>query len=368
MFWWESVLAALSWRRASGLSTVAMTLMLSAIATQAAPAAQPRTIQLSIGGGPVDSAAFRWSSALAEALSRPPGLPDCDPTAPCGVPGVVAGAQTYDNSKELLSALIDGKVATAVIPAIPLMRARCDVPKGQAAPAVSILKILYRHPLYLLVHGGTPAIAKPTDWVGKTIVIGPAGSDSETIALALIDAYRVPKSKVKLQRLAPQAAFAALRDGSAAAGIFMGHVFDVPVGDFISHGFTLMSLPDTPDRTRLLQALPSLEPSAIPPGAYPGLPAISTVAQPVTWAAGPGLDGALQERLIAAISEVHNQARIADLVDPVLPIPEGEAFLRLPAPPSEGTKRFASSQHLTIGMTACPTGADQAEPKAKPGR
>jgi TRAP-type uncharacterized transport system substrate-binding protein len=346
-----------------------MTLILSAMSAQAAPAAQPRTIQLSIGGGPVDSAAFRWSSALAEALSRPPGLPDCDPTAPCGVPGVVAGAQTYDNSKALLSALIDGKVATAVIPAIPLMRARCDVPKGQAAPAVSILKILYRHPLYLLVHGGTPVIAKPTDWIGKTIVIGPAGSDSETIALALLDAYRVPKSKVKLQRLAPQAAFAALRDGSAAAGIFMGHVFDVPVGDFVSHGFSLMSLPETPERTRLLQMLPSLEASAIPPGAYPGLPAISTVAQPVVWAAGPGLDAALQERLIAAISEVHNQARIADLVDPVLPVPDGEAFLRLPAPPSDGAKQFAASKHLTAEMIACPivagSAAESTPPKAK---
>jgi hypothetical protein len=112
-----------------------------------------------------------------------------------------------------------------------------------------------------------------------------------------------------------------------------------------------------------------LEASAIPPGAYPGLPAISTVAQPVAWAAGPGLEASLQERLIAAISEVHNQARIADLVDPVLPVPDGEAFLHLPSPPSDGAKQFAASKHLTVEMTACPlvagAVAESTPPKAK---
>lgn len=281
---------------------------------------------------------------------------------------MVAGAQTYDDSKALLRALQDGNVMTAVIPAIPLMRARCDIAKGQIPPPVSILKILYRHPLYLLVRGGNTPIAKPGDWVGKTVVIGPPGSDSETIALAMMDAYRLPKGKVKLQRLAPSAAFAALRDGSASAGIFMGHVFDVPIGDFISRGFTLMSLPDTPERARLLQALPTLESSAIPPGAYPGLPAISTVAQTVAWAAGPGLENKLQERLIAAISEIHNAARIADLVDPVLPIAEGQAFLRLPAPPSDGAKQFASTKNLPVDMIACPATADQGDTRLKSAR
>lgn len=329
-----------------------------ALPAVAAPKPQAETIQLSIGGGPPDSAAFRWSSALAETLSRPPGLPDCEPNTPCGVPGVIAGAQTYDDSKSLLAALSTGKVTTAVIPALPLMRARCDATEAQT---VTVLKVLYRHPLYLLIRGGTTPIAKPADWAGKTVVVGPAGSDSETIALALLDAYRVPKAKVKLQRLAPAAAFAALRDGSAAAGIFMGHVFDVPVGDFISHGFTLMSLPDTPEREKLLRALPVLEPSAIPPGTYPGLPAISTVAQPVVWAAGPGLNAKLQEKLVAAISEVHNETRITDLVDPVTPIPEGEAFIRLPAPATDGTKSFAAAKHLPVEMIPCPAAPEPAD-------
>ena len=224
--------------------------------------------------------------------------------------------------------------------------------------AVTTLKILYRQPLYLLVRGGTAPVSRPAEWAGKTLVTGPAGSDSETLALALLDAYRVPRAKVKILRLPPAGAVAAIRNGTASVGLLLGHVFDAPVGDLIGHGFTLMSLPDTPERTRLLQAIPALESGAIPPGAYPGLPAISTVVQPVSWVAGPELDPALAEKLVAAISEVHNQSRIAELVDTATPVPEGEAFQRIPVPLAEGAKNFAQSKHLPIALIDCP-----AEPK-----
>ena len=125
------------------------------LAAASAPAAPPvQTVQLSIGGGSVDSAAYRWSSALAEVLSRPPGLPECDPGGPCGVPGVIAGAQTYDSTQDLLGALSENRLSTAVIPALSLYRQRCDTPKGRSAPAITALKVLYRQPLDLVVGGG----------------------------------------------------------------------------------------------------------------------------------------------------------------------------------------------------------------------
>ena len=302
-------------------------------------------IQLSIGGGTVDSAAYRWSSALAETLSRPPGLPECDPAAPCGVAGVIAGAQTYDTTQALAMALSEGRIATAVIPALSLFQLRCDG-KAQTAPAISTLKVLYRQPLYVVVRGGTTAIAKPADWAKKTVAVGPAGSDSEVLTLALLDAYRLPRAKVKLMRLPAATQIDAMRKATANVGVFLGHVFDAQVGELVGKGFTLMSLPDTPERAKLLQSLPVFEASAIPPGTFPGLPAISNLAQPVVWVAGPHIDAKLAEKLVTAMSEPHNQNRIAELVDPVQPVPEGVAFSHLPVPLSEGARRFALSEAL----------------------
>jgi hypothetical protein len=154
--------------------------------------------------------------------------------------------------------------------------------------------------------------------------------------------------------LAPAAAFAALRNGSATVGVFLGHAFDAGVGDLIARGFKLMSLPDTAERTRLMQAEPVLEPSAVPPGAYPGLPATSILAQPVTWVAGPGLSAALAKALVAAISEAHNQARLTELIEPLQTMPEAEAFQRFPVAPADGAIAIAKSESAPVGLIGCP--------------
>jgi TRAP-type uncharacterized transport system substrate-binding protein len=317
-----------------------------------APPADP--IQLSIGGGVPDSAAYRWSAALAETLSRPPGLPPCEAGTACGVPGVVASAQSYDDPQTLLKVVTEGKIATAVLPSLPLLRARCALPKDKTPP-VSALKVLYRQPLYI-VAGNTPVpIAKPKDWIGKTVAVGLPGSDTDVLASALLEAYGLPPKKVKLQRMAPAAQATALRNGQAAVSIFMGHAFDQSVGDLIGNGFRLMSLPDSPERTRLMQAEPVLEASAVAPGTFPGQPATSILAQPVVWVAGPALDQKLAWKLVAAISEVHNQARLAELVEPLPSIPQAEAFQRLPVPLTSGAADIAQAQIATVSVIPCPS-------------
>jgi hypothetical protein len=97
-----------------------------------------------------------------------------------------------------------------------------------------------------------------------------------------------------------------------------------------------------------------LEPSAVPPGTYPGLPAISILAQPVTWVAGPGLDTKLAGTLVAAVSEAHNQARLTELVAPLPTMPEAEAFERFPVAPSDGAIAVAGTASAPVGMIGCP--------------
>jgi TRAP-type uncharacterized transport system substrate-binding protein len=331
-----------------------LVLVLSARCAWAAPKAPADPIQLTIGGGAVESAAFRWSSALAEIISRPPGLPDCDPTGPCGVPNVVAGAQTYDDAPSLLNALLDGRIATAVMPANPLFAARCAANPGMPAASLRVLKILYRQPLYIVVRGGSPEIARPRDWAGKTVVTGIAGSDSALLAQALMESYGVPRGKLKVLRLPAAQAFAAMRAGTVAIGVFLGHVNDRSIAGLIDKGFILMSLSDTPERARLLDRLPVFEVGAIPPGAYQGVPATSTLTQPMVWVAGPSFDQGLAGKLVADISEAHNTSRLAELVDPIPATPEAVAFRRLPVPLADGVGALAAREHAPVEVLPCP--------------
>jgi TRAP-type uncharacterized transport system substrate-binding protein len=350
----ESDVAALGdrWRWRAKLAGAILVLAAAPAPASLAKPAEPPIVVV-IGGGSVDSAAFRWSSALSELLSRPPGLPDCDPGELCGVPGVVASAQTFDDSTAILKALSDGQIAMAVIPAIPLYRATCKPPRNGPPARLTVLKLLYRQPLYIVVRAGPKPIAKPSDWAGKTIVSGIAGSDSEALALALIEAYGLQRAKIRLLRLPITQAATALKTGAAAAGLFIGHVSDATVADLTGKGLALMSLPDTPERSRLLKLLPVLEPSAIVEGTFPGVAATSTVAQPVAWAAGPGLPEGLAGRLVAAESEPRIVARLEERVEPAPAIPEAVAFMNLPAPAADGVTLFAVAAHKPINKVPC---------------
>jgi TRAP-type uncharacterized transport system substrate-binding protein len=340
-------------RRPIGFSGRAALLALAASAAGAhATVRTPDPIPISIGGGVPESAAFRWSSALADTLSRPPGLPECDKAMACGVPGVIASAQTYDDPGALLNALVAGKVTTAILPALRPYRARCAAPSPAAAQPIRALKALYRQKLQIVLRPGA-GVASPKDFGRKTIVVGEPGSDSEAVALALIDAYGLARAKIKLVRIAPPGALDALRSGNAVAGFFLGYAYNVGIADLIKKGFTLMSLPDSPERARLLQTLSVFEADAITPDAYPGVPPTSTLSQPVDWLAGPGLDPLVSEKLVAAISEPHNLTRLYDLIDPVPAIPEGQAFLRLPVAAAEGAVAAANKAHLPIGVLDC---------------
>jgi TRAP-type uncharacterized transport system substrate-binding protein len=344
-------------KRAGGVgiyASLGLCALLPFASVRAASPPQTDPIQLSIGGGVPDSAAYRWSAALAETLSRPPGLPACDTGTACGVPGVVASAQSYDDPQALLKVVSEGKIATAVLPALPLLRARCALSKDQNQP-VSALKILYRQPLYI-VTGNTPSpIARPKDWIGKSVAVGPPGGDADVLTGALLEAYGIPAKKVKLQRMAAAAQVTALKSGQAAVAVFMGHAFDQAVGDLVGSGFRLMSLPDSPERTRLIQAQPVLEASAVAPGAFPGQPATSILAQPVVWVAGPTFDPKLAWKLVAAISEVHNQAHLAELIEPLPTMPEAEAFQRLPVALAKGAADVAQAEMATVSVIPCPS-------------
>ena len=289
---------------------------------------------------------------MAQILSRPPGLPACDPDSACGVPGVIAGAQTYDHADALVKAVADGGVATGILPAIDVFRARCVAAPGAAT--VRVIRVLYRQPIQIVIKADA-GIAKPGDLAGKKLAIGEPGTNAAVVAQALFDAYGVPRAKLSLQPMGSAAALAALEKGEVAAAILVGHSFDVPLGHLMSAGgFTLLSLPDSAERQKLQRELQVFSDDAIPLGAYPGVPATSTLSQPVLWVAKPGFDSVFAEKLVADISEPRNLAHLAELVEPVAGVPEGEAFSRLPALLTEGLQRFADMRHLPVDVLECP--------------
>jgi len=347
----EIVSIAARWKRTvTALGALLAVSVLAEPASAATKVPMPPTL-VSIGGGTPDSPAFRASSALAEILSRPPGLPSCDPGALCGVPGVIAGAQTYDQPDTLLKGVADGRITTGILSALKLYQSRCALAKGQPPAPIRALKGLYREAVQLVLPADSP-VRTPKDLAGRPVAVGERGSDADFVAAALLEAYGVPKAKVKLLRQPDP--LAALKERTAQAALLIRHGADPQLADLIGHGgYMLLSLPDSAERRRFLHALPVFEPDAIAPGTYPPLGAMSTVADRVLWVAGPALPGDLGERLVTAAMEPHNATRLAQLVEPLSLLPQGEAFLHLPVPLADGGAGAASAAALPVEEVAC---------------
>lgn len=336
----------------SAAGAVAIGLLLGASVAQAAPAEE--SLFVSIGGGAIDSAAFRWSAALSQILSRPRGLPKCEAGTPCGIPGVIASAQTFDQPDALLAAIADGKVTTGILSATQIFDARCVSPKDKPPAAIQVLKGLYRQPLQLVVAATSP-IGAAKELAGTTIAVGEHGSDSEIAGTALLDAYGPHKPKVRIVRLSRDQAIGAIKSGSAQAALFVGRSADRQIGELLKSGEAkLVALPDSPERRRMLRALPLYEPDMITPPGPGTAPSVATVSERAFWVIGPALDSAPTEQLVAAESSAPNATRLMELVEPVAPIADSEAFRHLPAPLAEGAQRYAVASHLPIDTVDCP--------------
>lgn len=79
--------------------------------------ASDRLVRLLIGSGVSTGAGFALAGALATAISSPPGLPACR-REPCGIPGLVASAQSFSSEDAAVAALLAGRIGAALVSAV----------------------------------------------------------------------------------------------------------------------------------------------------------------------------------------------------------------------------------------------------------
>ena len=146
-----------------------------------------------IATGPADGTLFAYGSALAVSISaarddtvRDPGARGCLRQARCGVPGLVAVAQTRGGALESLQDFARGEVESAITPGNAALRAyEGNWPfRLSANPDIRTLGLIGEVAFFMIVRadGSIPNIY---GLIGKTIAIGPQGA-AERIHLAQI--------------------------------------------------------------------------------------------------------------------------------------------------------------------------------------
>ena len=232
-----------------------------------------------IGAGPTGATDFPFGGLIANAISNPPGSRECDRGGSCGVPGLIAVAQTTIDGAENLRAVSRGDIDLALSQADTLAWAYAGAAAFQGQEPMRNLRMiarLYPANVHLVVKRGSPIKSVP-DLKGKKVAIGGEASATAATAKAILSAYGVKWDSVQMRTYDFPQITGALEKGEVDAFFMVSGAPVLALEDLA--GRTPISLVpiDGPVAEKLPKIFPYYSQSVIPAKTYGDNPAVPTL-------------------------------------------------------------------------------------------
>lgn len=174
---------------------------------------------LRIGTGPTSGTYFPIGGLIANAISNPPGSRSCERGGSCGVPGVIAVAQSTHGSIDNVMAIGRGDIDAALVQADVAYWAFHGIGMFSGQGAIENLRavaMLFPSNIHIVARKGS-GIKRVQDLSGKRVSLGEKGSGTFVDAKLILTAYGVARSKMKTANLSPGAAADLLAEGKLDA-------------------------------------------------------------------------------------------------------------------------------------------------------
>jgi hypothetical protein len=304
--------------------------------------AQDETRFFRIGTGPATGNYFTIGGIIANAISNPPGSPPCDKGGSCGVPGLIASAQTTQGSVQNVELVADKTLESGLCQSDVAYWAYSGsgmYSGGKPFDGLRAVANLYQESLHIVVRADSTIYAV-ADLRGKRISLGGRGSGTRATAVLVLGAYGVGERKFVGQLLTIEKACARLRDSMIDAIFFVGGA-PVPAFADLAQTTALRLLPVASDEaSNLRSTYPFLTVDVIPENSYGSNPGTVTVGIGTYWLVLAELDDNLVHDIAAALW--HPATR--KLLDQGSPIGRRirleQALVGLPLPVHAGAERF----------------------------
>ncbi|MDJ0683565.1 MAG: TAXI family TRAP transporter solute-binding subunit [Alphaproteobacteria bacterium] len=264
--------------------------ILAAVATAVcliahARAAEQNLTFFRIATGPTATTSYDLGTAIAIGISKPPGSRACDAGGLCGVPGLIAVAQTQDNALESMAALASGELESAIVPGDIAYWAYfgggpfTEVTRVERLRMIANLAPFTMH----IVTDADLGIESVRDLRGRRVSLGPEGSSARLTAESILRVHGVEPEEIEDPMLAPGPSADALINGQIDAFFVLGAGRVETVADVMAAIPTKL-LPIAPDQMLALQArYPFVAQSVIDPAIY-GLDApVPTLTVSMKW-------------------------------------------------------------------------------------
>ena len=225
-----------------------------------------------IGTGGAGGTYFPIGGIIANGISAPPGARACDKGGQCGVPGMIAIAQSTTASVFNNAAIQNGELEAGLAGAYSTRDMYLGVGKFEGKPhdKLRVIANLYPEDLHLVLAKGT-SIENLGDLKGKRVGIGQAGSGTQVAVEAMLAEWGLTRDDYDEAELNNAQSAERLADGQLDAYFYAA---GWPVAAMVqlasTKGMDLHSFSDA-DLEKINMAVPAYIPSIIPGGVYDGI-------------------------------------------------------------------------------------------------
>jgi len=264
-----------------------------------------------IGTGSTSGTYFPIGTLIGSTITGPPGSRPCEAGGSCGVPGLIAAAQTTRGSVANIAGVLDGSLESALAQSDVIFAAYYGTDQfKQQLPNGSSLRVianLYPEDVHLVVRKGA-GIKSVMDLKGKRISVDLPGSGTRQNAINILRAYginsddylAVDANSDKALRLIAQDALDAF---FFIAGYPVGGVEELANSELID----LLSF-----EPEMIQKITNLyeffTKSTIPAGTYNSVAEVSTLAVSTQWIVNEKMDEDLAYGLVRSLWHPRNRA------------------------------------------------------------
>lgn len=323
-------------RRSFRLKALAVVTVLGL--TLGARADTPR-IPFEIATGSTTGAYFPVGEAIAGLVSHPPGVTRCDTPGVCGPAGLVVSARTsegtLDNVLSVNNGNVDSGLAQSDVIAAAVQGRGPFRSKGKQAH-VRVIASLFSEDVHL-VAAPDAKIDAVADLRGKRVSFGLSGSGVGFTADEILDAYHVPRARMRRFNLDAPAAMDELKQGRIDAFFVVSAAPVDGLGELLaSHAAKLVPI-SGPRRDQLIKAQPSLMAAVI---TYPGQAPVAAVATRAVWIVRDSVPDNLVYEITRALFNPANRAQLTASHPSAREIGLATAAMTPPAPLHPGAARF----------------------------
>lgn len=239
----------------------------------------------SIGTGGTGATYYPLGGTIANAISNPPGSRPCEEGGSCGVPGLIAMAQSSRGSIDNIDGVLTGLFHSGFSQSDIAYWAYSGVGRFQGqAPKASLRAIAALYPEHIqLIARRDANIGSVSDLRGKRVSLDERGSGSYVNAVQILEAFGLSEDDLEVSYLKSAPASDAVIAGTLDAFfITSGYPTNAIIELSTRTPVTLVPIEGT-EAENITEKFPFYSLDQIPAGTYDGVDATTTLAVGAQW-------------------------------------------------------------------------------------